>query len=143
MTAEELNLLIKAIIIPQEKPKSTGNSHRRKQWENRRYWRLCTIGESCKMAYIKICPSAKIKAPNFRYIKSPLCKDCICYLSSPWGVYMGGVSYDCDKARYIRYYNNCTGFRRELNRRIRRTCKGEIGNYSYYKKIFEYQWKCI
>ena len=39
MTQEELNKMIDEIIIPQEKPKSTGNSHKRKQWENRKYWR--------------------------------------------------------------------------------------------------------
>ena len=138
MTNEELNLQIEKIILPQEKPKSTGNSHRRKQWENRRNWRLCTIGKSCKVAYVKVYPLAKIKAPNFRRFKSSLCIDCICDLSSPWG--FCGVSYDCDKLRYIKFSYNCTGFRRALNRLIRRTCKGEIGNYSYYKKIFEYKW---
>ena len=126
MTPEELNVMIKELIIPQEKPKSTGNSHRRKQWENRRNWRLCTIGKSCKVAYVKVCPLAKIKAPNFRRFKSSL-----------------GVSYDCDKLRYIKFSYNCTGFRRSLNRLIRRTCKGDIGNYSYYKKIFEYKWECV
>ena len=143
MTVKELDAAIAEIIIPQEKPKSTGNSHKRKQWENRRNWRLCTIGRSCKMAYVKVCPIAKIKSSNFRRCyKSPLCGDCICDLSSSWG-FMVGISYDCDRRRYIKYSYNCTGFRRELNRRLRRTVKGEIGNYSYYKKIFEYQWECV
>ena len=142
MTPEELNVMIKELIIPQEKPKSTGNSHRRKQWENRRNWRLCTIGKSCKVAYVKVCPLAKIKAPSFRRFKSSLCIDCIFDLSSTWGGFCG-VSYDCDKLRYIKFSYNCTGFRRELNRRLRRTCKGDIGNYSYYKKIFEYKWECV
>ena len=145
MTVEELDAAIAEIIIPQEKPKSTGNSHKRKQWENRRNWRLCTIGKSCKLGYIKICPIAKIKAPKFRFSKSPRCDDCICNykLESPWGIYMGWVSYDCDRRRYRKFSYNCTEFRRELNRRLRRTFKGEIGNYSYYRKIFEYQWECV
>lgn len=53
MTKEELDMVIAEIIIPAEKPKSTGNSHKRKQWENRRNWRLCTIGESCKFGSLK------------------------------------------------------------------------------------------
>lgn len=147
MTTEELNLLIKEIILPQEKPKSTGNSHKLKQWENRRNWRLCTIGKSCKMAYVKICPLAKIKTPHFRRFKSPLCGDCICNLSSPWGMFMDCVSYDCDRMQYKKFSYNCTGFRRYLNRLIRRRTnnieKYDIGNYSFYKKIFEYKWACV
>ena len=147
MTTEELDELIKAIIIPQEKPKSTGNSHNRKQWENRRNWRLCTIGKSCKMAYVKVCPLAKIKTPHFRRFKSPLCGDCICNLSSPWGMFMGWVSYDCDRMQYKKFSYNCTGFRRYLNRLIRRRTNNienyDIGNYSFYKKIFEYKWACV
>lgn len=145
MTKKELDLLIKEIIIPQEKPKSTGNSHKRKQWENRRNWRLCTIGKSCKLGYIKICPLAKIKSPKFIFSKSWLCDDCICYcgLESAWGMFMGGLSYDCDRMHYRKFSYNCTEFRKELNRRLRRTFNGDIGNYSYYKKIFEYQWECV
>lgn len=144
MTSEKLDAAIAEIIIPQEKSKSKGNSHKRKQWENRQNWRHCTIGKSCKLGYIKICPIAKMKAPKFRFSKSPLCDDCICNygLASSWS-FMVGVSYDCDSRRYKKYSYNCTGFRRELNRRFRRTVKGEIGNYSYYRKIFEYQWECV
>ena len=148
MTQEELDTTIAELIIMQEKPKSTGNSHKRKQWENRRNWRLCTIGKSCKMAYVKICPIAKIKNPRFGYIKSPLCDDCICNhgLDSPWGI-MGWVSYSCDKVRYKKFSYNCTGFRRELNRLVRRHTKRvdkyDIGNYSYYRKMFEYEWDCV
>ena len=36
MTQKELDATITYLIIVQEKPKSTGNSYRRKQWENRR-----------------------------------------------------------------------------------------------------------
>lgn len=145
MTKEELDELIKEIIIPQEKPKSTGNSHKRKQWENRRNWRLCTIGKSCKMAYVKVCPIAKIKNPKFRYSKNSLCDDCICDLSSR-GMF-GFIDYDCDRMQYKKFSYNCTGFRRELNRMIRRrtkiTYRDDIGNYSFYKKIFEYKWACV
>ncbi len=146
MTTEELDELIKEIIIPQEKPKSTGNSHKSKQWENRRNWRLCTIGKSCKMAYVKVCPIAKIKNPKFRYSKNSLCVDCICDLSSPWGMFVS-IDYDCDRGRYKKFSYNCTGFRRYLNRLIRRRTnnieKYDIGNNGYYKKIFEYKWACV
>ena len=145
MTTEKLDALIKEIIIPQEKPPSTGNSHKRKQWENRRNWRLCTIGKSCKMAYVKICPLAKIKTPHFRRFKSPLCVDCICDLSSR-GMF-GFIDYDCDRMQYKKFSYNCTGFRRYLNRLIRRRTnnieKYDIGNYSFYKKNFEYKWACV
>ena len=53
MTQEELNKAISEIVIPTEKPKSTGNSHRRKQWENRRYWWQCTVGKTCKLGSLK------------------------------------------------------------------------------------------
>lgn len=148
MTQEELDVTIAELIIVQEKPKSTGNSHKRKQWENRRNWRLCTMGKTCKLGYVKVCPVAKQK--SLGYMRSSVCWECVCYwhgFSSPWGIYMGWVSYDCDRQRYRKFSYNCTGFRRELNRLIRRctkrTDKDDIGNYSYYKKMFEYQWKCV
>ena len=53
MTLEELDVAIAEIIIPQEKPKNTGNSHRRKQWENEKYWHLCTKWKSCKVGKAK------------------------------------------------------------------------------------------
>ena len=93
MTQEELNKMIDEIIIPQEKTKSTGNSHKRKQWENRKYWRLCTIGKSCKIGKIKTCEAAKIKKYNTGKIVNPLCVDCTYWsnLRYSWSLGMAGV----------------------------------------------------
>ena len=144
LTQEELYTTLAELIIMQEKPKSTGNSHKRKQWENRRNWRLCTMGMSCKMGYVKICPIANMKPFKRKVAKSLICRDCCVNLRSPWGIIMGGVIYWCDHdTHYKRVSYNCKGLRVELNRRLRRTCKGEIGNYGYYRKMFEYQWECV
>ena len=53
MTQDELDTAIAELIIPQEKAKNTGNSHKRKQWENRRNWRRCTVGQTCKLGGLK------------------------------------------------------------------------------------------
>lgn len=140
MTTEELDLAVAEIIIPQEKPKSTGNSHKRKQWENRRNWRICTIGKSCKLGYLKICPIAKQKSSKLNMDKSSVCWHCVCWchrtcgkawlLVTPW--FMGATHYSCRRTRYEKWSYNDKGLRIELNRRIRRTCSGDIGNYNYY-----------
>ena len=78
MTDEELNAAIAEIIIPQEKPKSTGNSHRRKQWENEKYWYLCTKRKSCKLGKVKIC---ELVGRGYNKI----CEDCFLRL------YLNGV----------------------------------------------------
>ena len=149
MTQEELDATIADLIIVQEKPKSTGNSHKRKQWENRRYWHLCTMGKTCKLGYVKICLIAKQKSSS-GYMRSSVCWECVCCwhgFSSPWGI-MGGVGYSCDSGtHYKKFSNKCPEFRRELNRLIRRrtkrTDKDDIGNYGYYRKIFDYEWGCV
>lgn len=53
MTQDELDVAIDKVIIVQNKPKSTGNSHKRKQWENRLNWRRCTIRQTCKLGSLK------------------------------------------------------------------------------------------
>ena len=53
MTQENLDGLITELIVLEEKPKSTGNSHKRKRWEKQKYWHLCTIGKSCKLGSLK------------------------------------------------------------------------------------------
>lgn len=147
MTAEKLDAAIKEIVLLKEKSKSTGNSHSRKQWENRRNWRLCTIGKSCKIGWVKICSIAKQKPLKHRIIKSQICKECIFWCGRRLQLYsagkMGKVYYWCDTGtHYGRYSHNCKELRIEINRRIRRY-KGEIGNNSYYRKMFEYKWDCV
>lgn len=129
MTQQELDAAIAEIIIPQKKSRSTQNSHRRKQWENRRNWRLCTIGESCKIGVIKSC-----KEPYDFF--SPRCEDCYgkWWLSSNG---RGGVCTDDCKSRYKKFSWNSKSLR-DFNNRCVRRYKGDIGDYCYYKKMFEY-----
>ena len=144
MTQEELNKMIDEIIISQEKPKSTGNSHKRKQWENRKYWRLCTIGKSCKIGKIKTCEAAKIKKYNIGKIVNPLCVD-YTYWSSlrySWSWGMAGVyNHNCD-THYKKYSYNSKTLRQRNNRYIRHY-KGEIGDYGRYRRMIEYNWDCV
>ena len=53
MTQDELDAVIAELIIVQKKTKGTGNSHKRKQWENRRNWRCCTIRQTCKLGSLR------------------------------------------------------------------------------------------
>ena len=141
MTQEELDAAIRKIILPQSKPRSTQNSHRRKQWENRRYWHLCTMSKSCKLGYVKICPIARQKPFGRNILKSSICLDCCCYgeIRTPWGC-MAGISCSCDTISYYRRFSNkCQRLKYFNNRWVRRH-RGEIGNYGYYKKMFEYEY---
>lgn len=135
MTPEELDATIAKIIIPQEKPLNTGNSHRRKQWENRKNWRLCTIGQSCKIGFAKSCKFAKQKRDKLLYPKNPLCMKCYCNcLSSIW--WSGGVyNHDCTwyKKRYDTKYH--WDIQRKSEHKLRHY-KGDIINGSHYKKLF-------
>lgn len=146
MTEEELDAAIAEIIIPQEKPRSTQNSHRRKQWENRRYWHLCTVGESCKIGVIKSCKIARQKKAELNRDRIPICRDCYGYFGLFSIGRMGGIyNHDCN-THYRKFSYKHTGYRRCVNRWFRRyesNIENEIGNYGYYKKIFEYKWDCF
>lgn len=130
MTQEEFDATIAKLIIPQEKPRSTGNSHRRKQWEQRRNWRLCTVGESCKLGVIKSCKED---------YWSPCCEKCY----GRWGLSShgrGGVyTRDC-KGRYRKFSSsNFDSKTRKVIKRLEcrtpRRFKGEISNGSEYKRL--------
>ena len=75
MTQEELDMTIAELIITQEKLKSTENSYKCKQWENRRNWHLCTMRKTCKLAYVKFCPTAKQKSSG--YMRGSVCWKCV------------------------------------------------------------------
>jgi len=140
MTDEELNAMIAEIIIPQEKPKNTGNSHRRKQWENEKYWYLCTKWKSCKVAKVKHCELIGMEKNTGRYNK--LCEDCFCFLNeASFRNGIVGIFFDCDSGRFRKYSCNSKFLRNYGNRKVRRY-KGEIGNFSYYRKIFDYVYSC-
>ena len=137
LTQAELDLAISEIIVAQEKPRSTQNSHRRKQWENRRNWRLCTVSESCKLGVVKNCSHKK----NYNYFAPP-CENCCGQFGlSSFGRLGGVYTLDCN-SRYKKFSYNCKILRDYLNRYVR-YFKGEIGNYGYYRKMFDYLWGCV
>lgn len=141
MTLEELNAAMAEIIIPQEKPKSTGNSHRRKQWENKKYWHLCTKWKSCKLGKVKHCELVGKEKNTGRYNR--LCEDCFCFLHEPrFSIGLAGVFFDCDSDRFRRYSYNSKILRNYSNRAVRRY-KDEIAEGSMYRKIFEYAYSCV
>lgn len=133
MTQDELDAAIAEVIIIQDKPKSTGNSHKRKQWENRRYWRLCTIGETCKFGspkdYEKLC--------NF-YDKFPHWISC----SASWCCGLSYLNYGEDKHHFTWYSYHSKYHRKTAARHIRKY-KGEISNGGMYRKIYDYYQCCI
>ena len=139
LTEEELTAEIEKIIIFQEKPKSTGNSHRRKQWENKKYWHLCTKQKSCKLGKVKIC---ELVGNIDRKIIHPRCDDCSCYWQNPRRFErLAGIQFDCNTGRFEKYsYHN--KFSRHFAKKHVRRYKEDIGNFSFYKKIFDYEWDC-
>ena len=130
MTQEELDDLIAELIVVQDKPRSTGNSHERKQWENQRYWRLCTVGESCKIGVIKSCRE------NYW---SPCCKQCY----GRWGLASygkGGVYTRYCKGRYRKFSssnfdNKTLKAIKRVECRTPRRFKGDISNGAEYKRL--------
>lgn len=130
MTREELDDLIAELIILKEKPKNTGNSHRRKQWENRRNWRLCTVGKSCKIGVIKSCRE------NYW---SAYCGKCY----GRWGLSSygrGGIYTRNCKGRYrkfssLNFDSKTLKAVKRVECRTPRRFKGDISNGSEYKRI--------
>lgn len=135
MTQDELDAVIAKVIITQYKPKSTGNSHKRKQWENQRYWRLCTIGETCKLGspkdYEKLC--------NF-YDKFPRC---LGWLTFPQSLEtsLSSLTYDEEKHQFTWHSYHSKYHRKTAARHVRKY-KGEIANGGMYKKIYDYVYEC-
>ena len=134
MTQEELNKAIFEIVIPIEKPKSTGNSHKRKQWENRRYWWQCTVGKTCKLGSLKDYDELYRFYDKFNhYIHW------VSWISSSGK--LGSIHYDNDH-HYFKHHSYSNKYSRRVAERMVRKYKGEISNGSNYKKIYDYQWSC-
>ena len=128
MTPEELDAAIAQVIIPQLKPRRKQNSYSRKAWENRRIWRLCTVGKSCKLgAYKSLFNDGEPHEdlPDF---------------SSYYGG-IAGIFHSCLSSRVVEYSHNKKFVRHWANKRVRRY-DGEVGNHSFYRKIFDYAWEC-
>lgn len=130
MTQKELDYLISELLVAKNKPRSTGNSHKRKQWENRRHWRLCTVGESCKIGVIKSCRE------NYW---SQCCEKCY----GLWGLASygkGGVYTRNCKGRYRKFSTSNFDSKtlkvvKRVECRTPRRYKGDISNGSEYKRL--------
>ncbi|MBQ6006344.1 MAG: hypothetical protein IJT57_05060 [Selenomonadaceae bacterium] len=130
MTLDELDATIAEVIIPQLRPRSTQNSFRRKQWENQRIWRLCTAGKSCKLgAYKQIFNDGKNHEDLEYFSLESYYRGIAGMFRSKWSSRVREYSYN---KKFIRRY---------ANRHVRHY-SGEIGNHSFYRKIFDYEWEC-
>ena len=136
VTLEELDAAIAELIIPQEKAKSTGNSHKRKQWENRRNWRRCTVGQTCKLGGLKDYEELYKFYDRFPEFTG--------WLTFPESLDTGGLShmnYDEDKHHFTWYSYHSKYHRKTAARHVRKY-KGEISNGSMYRKIYDYVYAC-
>ena len=136
MTEENLDAMIREVIIPQIKSQSTGNSNKRKQWENRRNWRRCTVGQSCKLGGLKDYEKLYKFYDSFPH-----------YLS--WVMYLQSVdrrlsyiTYDVEKHQFkwVSYHYK---YHRKMATQYVRRYKGEIANGGMYRKIYDYYQCCI
>lgn len=136
MTNEALDLLIKEIVIPQEKPKSIGNSHKRKQWENRQNWRRCTIRQTCKLGSLK----EYEKLYQF-YDRFNQWLGWVNYLQSE-DRKLSYITYEVNKHQFKWVSYNSRYHRKTAARCVRRY-KDEIANGGMYRKIYDYFQCCI
>ena len=130
MTPDELDTAIAEIVTQQLKPRRTQNSHIRKEWEKRRIWRLCTVGKSCKLgAYKQIFNDGKQheELTGFKFC-------------SYYGE-LAGIFRSSRTSRIVEYSYKKKFIRCWANRRVR-VYRGEVGNHSFYRKIFDYAWEC-
>lgn len=135
MTQEELESTIAELIIPQEKAKSTGNSHKRKQWENRRNWRRCTIRQTCKLGGLKDYE----KLYKF-YDRFP---EFTGWLTFPQSLEtsLSSLTYDEEKHQFTWHSYHSKYHRKTAARHVRKY-KGEISNGSMYRKLYDYVYAC-
>ena len=130
MTAEELDEAIAQVVTVQLKPHRKQNSCSRKAWENRRIWRLCTVGKSCKLGAYKSLFNDGKRHEDLRRVR---------FHSYYRG--LAGIFRSCRAARVVEYSYNKKFIRHWANKRVRHY-GGEVGNHSFYRKIFDYQWEC-
>ncbi len=135
MTPEDLDIMLREIIIPQIKPRSTGNSHKRKQWENRRNWRRCTVGQSCKLGGLKDYEEIYKFYDSFPQ-----------YLG--WATFpqsletsLSSLTYDENKHHFTWHSYHSKYLRKVAARHVRRY-QGDIANGGMYRKIYDYVYAC-
>ena len=136
MTQKELDEVIAELIIPQKKAKSTGNSHKRKQWENQRNWRRCTVGQTCKIGGLNDYGELYKFYDRFPEFTG--------WLTFPESLDTGGLShmtYDEDKHHFTWHSYHSKYHRKTAARHVRKY-KGEIANGSMYRKIYDYVYAC-
>ena len=136
MTREEIDALISEIIILQENPKSTGNSHSRKQWENHRNWRRCTIRQTCKLGSLK-----DYEELYKFYNRFNQWLGWVNYLQSE-DRKLSYITYEVKKHQFKWVSYNSKYHRKTAARHVRRY-KGEISNGGMYRKIYDYYQSCI
>ena len=134
MTQEEFDLLITELIVPEEKLKSTGNSHKRKQWEKQKYWHLCTIGKSCKLGSLKDYEEIYKFYDSFNHWIRRF------QWLSRYGR-MAGWHYDIASHCFKRWSCNRKWLRDYAGRKVRQY-SGEIVDGGMYRKIYDYVWEC-
>lgn len=136
MTQDELDAVIAEVIITQDKPKSTGNSHKRKQWENRRNWRRCTIRQTCKLGSLKDYEELYKFYDRFPQFTG--------WLTFPQSLDTGGLSsltYDEEKHQFTWHSYHSKYHRKTAARHVRKY-KDEIADGSMYRKIYDYVYEC-
>ena len=134
MTAEELDRLIAELIVPEEKPNSKGNSHKRKQWEKQRYWHLCTVGKHCKFGslkdYKKLC---KFYDSFNHWIRE--------FPHLDRNGRMAGFYYNVEEQYFRKWSCNRKWLRKYAQRRVRQY-REWIVDGGMYRKIYDYVWEC-
>lgn len=136
MMPEEINTLISEVIIAQEKPPSTGNSHSRKQWENQRNWRRCTIQQTCKLGSLKDYEELYKFYDRFNQWLG-----WVNYLQSE-DRKLSYITYEVKKHQFKWVSYHSKYHRKTAGRHVRRY-KGEIANGGMYRKIYDYCQCCI
>lgn len=134
MTQEELDSKIAELIVLEENPPSTGNSHKRKQWEKQKYWRLCTIGESCKFGSLKDYDEVYNFYDKFNHwIRR--------FMTLGTSGRLAGFYYSVESHHFKKWSHNKKWLRKYAQHQVRRY-SGEIANGNMYRKIYDYVWEC-
>lgn len=141
MTLEDLDVMIREIIIPQAKPISTGNSYFRKMGDKRRWVRLIRsewLKNPARHFYNHLASQGSSWAVgNYGYVYF--------YFYGQSGIYTGingGIRYNSMTGR-LKLCANCLARRKiktkrlikRLQRRNLRRYKGAIANGSGYKRL--------
>lgn len=137
MTQEELDAAIAEVIITQDKPKSTGNSYKRKQWENRRNWRRCTIRQTCKLGSLK-----DYEELYKFYDRFPQCIGWRLTFPQSLDTGLSSLNYDEEKHQFTWHSYHSKYHRKTAARHVRKY-KDEIADGSMYRKIYDYCQCCI